>query len=188
MSDSIMLPEPPIPQVEQWSLLEKLNKEKDVTGIFISGHPLDDYRVEIEHFMTCTIDSINNHQNKPTLQVGGMVTKTIHRVSKNGNGWGIFEISDYTGAYEIKLFGEDYQKFRHLLTDGIAIFVKGRFQKGWKDDGEMDFKVLEVRLLEGIALSMTPSGKAAPRATFKEMACLRSSIPFYLATVLLFLP
>lgn len=157
MSDSVMLPEPPLPQVEPWSLLEKLNREKEVTGIFISGHPLDDYRVEIEHFMTCTIDQLPNQQNKPTVQVGGMVTKTIHRVSKNGNGWGIFEISDYTGSYEIKLFGEDYQKHRHLLTDGIAIFVKGRFQKGWKDDGEMDFKVLEVRLLEGIALSMTES-------------------------------
>lgn len=157
MSDSIMLPEPPIPQAEPWSLLEKLNREKEVTGIFISGHPLDDYRVEIEHFMTCTLDQISNHQNKSAVQVGGMVTRTVHKVSKNGNGWGIFEISDYTGSYEIKLFGEDYQKFRHLLTDGIAVFVKGRFQKGWKDDGEMDFKILEIKLLEGIAMSMTES-------------------------------
>lgn len=152
----VMIPPPVPPQCEPWSLLEKLDKEKDVTGIFISGHPLDDYRIEIENFITCTLDHISEHQQKPLLQVAGMVTRATHKISKNGNGWGIFEIRDYNAGIEFKLFGEDYQKFKHLLEDGKALFIKGAFQKGWNSE-ELEFKPKEVKLLEGIGADLTQS-------------------------------
>jgi DNA polymerase III subunit alpha len=152
----IMIPEPLPPQCEPWSLPEKLDKEKDVTGIFISGHPLDDYRLEIDNFITCTLDQIEAHQQKPQLQLAGMVTRAVHRVSKNGNGWGIFEIRDYNAGIEFKLFGEDYQRFKHLLEDGKALFIKGAFQKGWNSE-ESEFKPKEVKLLEGVGADLTQS-------------------------------
>ena len=79
-----------------------------------------------------------------------MVTKVSHKISKTGNGWGAFEISDYDGMLEFRLFGEDYQKFKHLLEEGMIIFLKGKFQKGWRNEEEMELKVLDIRLLEGI--------------------------------------
>ncbi len=157
VSDSISLPEPNFPNVEPWPLVEKLNREKEVTGIFISGHPLDDYKMEMANFVTCNLDAINDYQQRSQLQVGGMITKAIHKVSKNGNGWGIFEISDFSGSLEFKLFGEDYQKFKHILIDGMAVFIKGKFQRGWRDEDGLEFKVLEIKMLDGIAATMTES-------------------------------
>ncbi len=153
-SGQVMVPEPPPPQCEPWSLIEKLDREKEVTGIFISGHPLDDYRLEIENFITCSLDQLEAHRQKPQLQLAGMVTRATHKVSKNGNGWGIFEIRDYNASIEFKLFGEDYQRFKHLLENGKAIFLKGNFQRGWNTE-EVEFKPKEIKLLEGMSAELT---------------------------------
>ncbi|MFN7117742.1 MAG: OB-fold nucleic acid binding domain-containing protein, partial [Saprospiraceae bacterium] len=153
----VMLAEPNIPDCNAWSLLEKLEKEREVTGIYISGHPLDDYKVEIENFVTCSLDQIDEHKNKPQINLAGLVLKARHMVSKNGNGWGIFEIRDYNGSIEFKLFGEDYQKFKHLLEEGKALFLKGAFQRGWGENADLEFKPKEVKLLEGLGETLTQS-------------------------------
>ncbi|GJM33665.1 MAG: DNA-directed DNA polymerase [Saprospiraceae bacterium] len=155
-SDEIMIPEPKVPEGPTWPLIEKLNREKEVTGIYVSGHPLDDYRLEVENFTSCTLDQVDNNQHRASLNVVGMVTLARHMISKNGNGWGIFEISDYQSSLEFKLFGEDYQKFKHLLESGKALFIKGKFQKRWNSE-DLEFKPVEVNLLEGIAENMTDS-------------------------------
>ncbi|MCB9081553.1 MAG: DNA polymerase III subunit alpha [Lewinellaceae bacterium] len=153
-TDEVMIPEPDYPQVEPWPLLQTLSREQEVTGIFISGHPLDDYRMELDNFVTCTLAAIEQHQQKAAIHLGGLVTKAVHRISKNGNGWGLFELGDYEGVLEFRLFGDDYQKFKHVLEEGKVVFVKGRYQQSWRSD-EQEFKVLEVRLLEGVAETMT---------------------------------
>jgi DNA polymerase-3 subunit alpha len=150
IGQEVSIPDPPIPDCAPWPLIVQLNKEKEVAGIYISGHPLDDYRMEIDHFTTCPIARIPDFQNRPSLQLAGMVTKVSHKTSKTGNGWGVFEISDYDGMLEFRLFGEDYQKFKHLLEEGMIIFLKGKFQRGWRNEAEMELKVLDIRLLEGI--------------------------------------
>ncbi|MCB9294383.1 MAG: DNA polymerase III subunit alpha [Lewinellaceae bacterium] len=155
-TDEVMVPEPPVPECPPWPLIEKLNNEKEVTGIFISGHPLDDYRLEIENFTTCPLNEMDDNQNRPALNLAGMVTVARHLVSRNGNGWGIFELSDYNGSYEFKLFGEDYQKFKHLFEEGKALFIKGGWQRSWRGDG-MEFKVKDVKLLEGVAENLADS-------------------------------
>jgi len=155
-SDEGMVPEPTPPKCPPWSLIERLTREKEVTGIFISGHPLDDYRLEVDHFVTCTLDQMDQHQQKGNLNLAGMVSSVRHAVSKNGNGWGIFEVSDYAGKLELKLFGDDYQKFKHLFEPGKALFLKGNYQRGWRGD-ELEFKLKDARLLEGIGESLTES-------------------------------
>lgn len=157
MQDEIMLPEPEMPDCREWSLLEKLNNEREVTGIYISGHPLDDYRVEIENFVTCSLEQVEQHMHKPQLNLVGLVVTARHMISKNGNGWGIFEIRDYDGSMEFKLFKDDYQKYRHILEEGKALFLKGNFQKGWREDSDMEFKPKEISLLEGVAENLTDS-------------------------------
>jgi DNA polymerase-3 subunit alpha len=153
-SDEVLIPEPQMPECAAWPLIEKLNNEKKVTGIFISGHPLDDYKVEVEHFTTCTLNEVDNNKNRNGINLVGMVTTVRHLISKNGNGWGIFELGDYKGTMEFKLFGEDYQRFKHLLEEGKALFLKCGWQKSWRDDG-LEIKIKEMRLLEGIGEEMT---------------------------------
>ena len=155
-TDEVMIPEPKLPEYRTWPLVERLNREKEVTGIFISGHPLDDYRLEVENFMTCPLNKAENHIHNGSIKLGGILTKAIHRISKNGNGWGIFEMSDFDGSLEFKLFGEDYLNFKNLLEEGKALYVKAKFQKSWRGE-EMELKVQEVRLLEGVAENLTES-------------------------------
>jgi DNA polymerase-3 subunit alpha len=153
-TSEIMIPQPAFPSVPDWSLLEKLRREEEITGFFISGHPLDDYHYEIKQFSTCPLDLIANHQQRPFLLLAGLVSKVSHKVSKNGNPWGVFEISDFSGRFEFRLFGTEYQQFKFLLDEGMAVFCKGRFQTGWREQ-EMEFKLLEVTLLEDIAQKLT---------------------------------
>ncbi len=155
-SDEVLIPEPEMPECQPWPLIEKLTNEKKVTGIFISGHPLDDYKLEVDSFTTCSLNEMDDYQNRPSVNIAGLVTVARHMVSRNGNGWGIFELSDYNGSYEFKLFGEDYQKFKHLFEEGKALFVSGGWQRSWRGDGQ-EFKVKEVRLLEGLAEDMAES-------------------------------
>ncbi len=156
--EEIMIQEPNVPERKPWPLIEKLNREKDVTGIYVSGHPLDDYQVEVSNFITCTLDRLNRNQTGNNLQIAGMISMAKHLISKNGNGWGIFELQDYNDTFEFKLFGEDYQKFKHILEEGKAIFVKGGFQhSNWYNNGGMEFKVKDIKLLEGIAENLTES-------------------------------
>jgi DNA polymerase-3 subunit alpha len=155
-TDEILIPEPDMPEREPWSLIEKLNNEKQVTGIYISGHPLDEYKLEVEHFTTCSLDAVEDRKNGSMLHLAGLITMARHLISRNGNGWGVFEVSDFNGSFEFKLFGEDYQKFKHLLEDGKALFIKGKYQKTWRGD-QLEFKVHDIKLLESIAATMTES-------------------------------
>ena len=154
-SEDVMIPEPKMPENPPWPLMEKLEREKAVTGIYISGHPLDDYKLEIDNFTTCELDEIDNYKNRSnSINIAGLLTSARHLISKTGNGWGFFEISDYSNSIEFRLFGNDYQKFKHLLEQGKVLFVTGSFQKSWRGD-EMEFKIKEVSLLEEIGDTKT---------------------------------
>ncbi len=153
-SEDIMIPEPKMPEQPPWPLIEELNREKAVTGIYISGHPLDDYRLEIDNFTTCELENIENYKARQSINVAGMLTNARHLISKNGNGWGFFEISDYSSSIEFRLFGNDYQKYKHLLEQGKVLFITGKYEQSWRGD-EMEFKVKEISLLEGVASEKT---------------------------------
>ncbi len=155
--DEVMPEEPEAPEAKPWILPEKLNHEKEVTGIFVSGHPLDGYRLMMENYITCSLEEIDNHQHRSSgIKLAGMITGARHMVSKNGNGWGIFTLSDFDGTLEFKLFSGDYEKYRHLLLDGKALFLTGGFQKSWRDDSK-EFKVTGLELLEGKGSDLTES-------------------------------
>ena len=147
--------EPSIPHAEAWSLIEKLTKEKEVTGIFMSGHPLDDYRLEVENFTNCPLDLIDNYRDRK-LRIAGIVTDTQHRVSRKGTGYGIFTIQDFRGSIELKLFNEDYKKYKDLFTISEALYLEGFYQMGW-NGGEYTFQPKDIRLLNSIGESMTES-------------------------------
>jgi DNA polymerase-3 subunit alpha len=152
---SIDIEEPAIPVAEPWPLIEKLTREKEVTGIFMSGHPLDDYRLEVENFTNCPLDLIDSYKDRK-LKIAGIVTETQHRVSKKGTGYGIFTIEDFRGSLEMKMFNEDYKKYKDLFTIGEALYLEGFYQVGWTG-GDYTFQPREIRLLSSVGESMTES-------------------------------
>ena len=151
----VAISEPKLPVSERWSLIHELTKEKEVTGIYISGHPLDDYKLEIENFTNCSLDLIEKYKDR-LLKIAGIVTDVQHRVSKKGTGYGIFTIQDFRGSLELRLFSEDYKKYKTLFEVGEALYIEGMYQLRW-NGSEYSFSIKDVRLLDAIGEEMTNS-------------------------------
>ncbi|MEL6483805.1 MAG: DNA polymerase III subunit alpha, partial [Bacteroidota bacterium] len=132
-SSEVQIPEPVVPPCEDWGTMEKLRREKEVVGIYISGHPLDDFKKEINAFCNSYVSvfqELDNYINRE-LTVAGVITDVQHRISKNGKGWAAFTLEDYTDSYEFRIFGEEYLKFRHFLMINSFIHLKAYVKEGW---------------------------------------------------------
>lgn len=145
---------PRIPDAEPWSSLEKLHKEKEVIGIYISGHPLDEFRLETENFCNCLLNEIEEKKNTD-VAVAGIVTSVSHRLTKKGNPFGTFVLEDYYGSYSPALFSEDYLKFKHFLVEGQMLFVQGRYQQRYQPNGTYEFKISQIQLLQDVRDKLT---------------------------------
>ncbi|SER34127.1 DNA polymerase III subunit alpha [Neolewinella agarilytica] len=155
VQDEIAVEPPKAPDAKPYLLPEKLAREKDVTGIYVSGHPLDGYKLEIDNYVTCGLADLDPRKyGRSTVKLAGMIVGARHLVSKNGNGWGIFELGDYDDTIEFKLFGDDYLKFKHVLIQGTALFLTATFQKKWQSE-ELELKISEIKLLEGVGEELT---------------------------------
>ncbi|PHR71560.1 MAG: DNA polymerase III subunit alpha [Lutibacter sp.] len=113
-TSEVQFEEPVIPECEEWGMMEKLSREKEVVGIYISGHPLDNFKNELKNFCNAVLVDFQDPKallNKD-VSVGGILSGVEHRISKNGKGWASFFIEDYTTAHEFRMFGEEYLRFR----------------------------------------------------------------------------
>jgi DNA polymerase-3 subunit alpha len=156
-ASDVQIAEPEVPPCEEWGTMEKLAQEREVVGIYISGHPLDDFKTEMKSFCNATVAMFNDLETyvNRELVFGGVVTNVEHRVSKQGKGWGMFTIEDYTDSYEFRIFGEDYLKHRHFLMKNSFVHVKTFVREGWtnrdtgkKSDPRMQFN--SFRLLHDV--------------------------------------
>ncbi|MEN0082499.1 MAG: DNA polymerase III subunit alpha, partial [Flavobacterium lindanitolerans] len=156
-TSDVQIPEPVIPPCEDWSTMEKLAKEKEVVGIYISGHPLDDYRFEMKYFCNAKLDALKNleaHVNK-NLTVGGIITDVQHRVAKNGKGWASFVLEGYDESAEFRIFGEEYLKFRHFLIQNNFTYMKILVREGWANaetgkKGEPRIQFIGIQYLQDV--------------------------------------
>ncbi|MCX6352858.1 MAG: DNA polymerase III subunit alpha [Bacteroidetes bacterium] len=121
--DKQSIVKPKIGNVEHWSAIEQLQKEKEVVGFYISGHPLDDYKLEIKYFANSTIEGYKPTLNKHSL-VPGIVTKSEVKKDKRGMDYATFTIEDFTSTMEFRIFSEDYLKFQNLILEGNVILCK----------------------------------------------------------------
>lgn len=139
-ASDVQIPEPIVPPCEEWGTMEKLAREREVVGIYISGHPLDDFRTEMTNFCNAEVTLFNDLESyvNRELTFGGVVTDVQHRVSKQGKGWAAFTVEDYVDAYEFRIFGEDYLKFRHFLMYNNFVYIRAFVREGWvnRDTGK----------------------------------------------------
>ncbi len=139
-SSEVQIPEPIVPPCEEWGTMEKLAREKEVVGIYLSGHPLDDFKYEMKYFCNATLlnfADLESNVNRE-LSFGGVITGVEHRTSKNGKGWATFTIEDYNTAHEFRIFGEEYLKHRPFLVKSTFVYTKTFVKEGWvnRDTGK----------------------------------------------------
>jgi len=152
--DEIEISEPQLPaKVEPWSALEQLSREKEVVGFFISGHPLDPYKVVISHRCNANCAQLKAglepFKNREVI-FGGIVTGFENRTSKTGNAFGKLIIEDYNGSVEIMLFGKDFIEYNKYMVQGLFIFVKARVQERYNQPGSLEIKLSKIELLDEV--------------------------------------
>ena len=132
-ASTVQFPEPDIPECETWGTMELLSQEKEVIGIYISAHPLDDFKNEmifcnanLRHFK----EDLSKYEGA-NLTFAAIITDVQHRVSKAGKGWAMFTMEDYGDSNEFRIFGEDYLRMKHFLTPNSFLFVRCTIQPGW---------------------------------------------------------
>ena len=129
----------------EWNQIEKLKFEKDVVGFYITGHPLDEFRLELDGFCNCTLDKIYETR-QPEIKVAGIVSAMQTKIAKNGNPFCIFKIEDYHTSIEMTLFGDDYVRLGQYIEVGRFLHITGKTQNRWNSDN-LEFKPVTIRLL-----------------------------------------
>ncbi len=154
---AVEIPEPQVPPCEEWGRMEKLSREKEVVGIYLSGHPLDDFRFELKHYCNARIRDLQNMEanlNRGEMRMAGIVTEAQHRVSKTGKPYGVLTVEGYEESYRIMLFSDDYIKYKSYLSLGWFLYLRGRVQKRqWND--ELEFKISGMELLSDVREKLT---------------------------------
>ncbi|MEI2739952.1 MAG: DNA polymerase III subunit alpha [Chitinophagaceae bacterium] len=159
---SMEIPPPRIPDCAPWPLIVQLDHEKEVTGIFLSGHPLDNYKFEMRHYGVTPLADFNEFKDAIKLQpnpgrpfrIVGLVADAQHRIARSGNKYGNFVIEDYSGKTEFPLFSEDYMRLNPILQQGSTVLINGYFKQRYNKD-EFEFKVMSVSLAETMKKVMT---------------------------------
>jgi DNA polymerase III subunit alpha len=166
LPQAMQVPKPKIANREPWTLTELLNYEKEVTGMFMSGHPLDHFKFELQHYEITRINDFNEIRDVISLQstppnksirVAGLVTDVQHRVTKTGKNFGSFTIEDFSGKSEFVLWSEDYIKFQNYLEKGQNILINGYFRGRYNQPNVYEFKITSMSLLETVKKVLTRS-------------------------------
>lgn len=143
---------PEILPAESWNDLERLNKERELVGIYLSAHPLDEYAIVLEHVCNTHMSELDDKSALAGREItmGGIVTSVRRGISKNGNPYGIAKIEDYSGSAELPFFGNDWVTYQGYLSEGTFLYIKARCQpKQWRPD-ELDIKITSMELLSEV--------------------------------------
>ncbi|MEB0262974.1 MULTISPECIES: DNA polymerase III subunit alpha [unclassified Mucilaginibacter] len=170
------IPEPAMPEAEEWPLIEKLKYEKDVIGIYLTGHPLDNFKLEMDKYCNTSITELKNIQKarsgeggeevmenlanlrkRGEINIGGLVANVQHKTTKMGKPFGTFVLEDYNESYEFAFFGEDYVKFRNMMVDGYFLHVKGSIEEKFRQKDNWDLRVTVMSLLSEMRDKLTKS-------------------------------
>lgn len=152
------IPVPSVPYMEPFSQLQQLNIEKEVVGLYISGHPLDQFKVEFEAFTNTPLPEFANVEALRTkgdnIKAAGIVTSFAHRTTKTGKPFGTLTMEDYHGAHTFFIFGEDYVRFKEYFMTGWFLYLTGSVHPNKWKEGEFEFKINNIMLLSDVRSKM----------------------------------
>jgi DNA polymerase-3 subunit alpha len=158
-SNAIAISKPEIPVTTDWSILEKLNREKDLIGIYLSAHPLDPFRLETNYLTNTKLSEFQDlsQMESKEFSIAGLVTSARDKAvgKKSGTLWGSLVLEDFTGAYEFRFFGKDFENFRNYLSVGFPLFIRGTIQKNFR--GELEPKIKSITMLHNVKNEMLKS-------------------------------
>ena len=152
--DGVEIATPPIPKTDvRWSDIEKLNKERDLVGIYLSAHPLDEYKIVLDNLCNTRCDEladVNQLKDRADVVIGGIVTAIRSRFDKRGNPCGFVTLEDFEGSGELAMFGEDWGRWSGMFTEGASVFVTAKVQPRFQYSDIMQLKVQNVEYLQSI--------------------------------------
>ena len=152
------VPVPSVPSMEPFSQLQQLNIEKEVVGLYISGHPLDQFKVEFEAFTNTPLPEFANVEalrgKGDNIKAAGIVTSFAHRTTKTGKPFGTLTMEDYHGAHTFFIFGEDYVRFKEYFMTGWFLYLTGSVHPNKWKEGEFEFKINNIMLLSDVRSKM----------------------------------
>lgn len=155
--DAIEITKPKPPIAQEWSAIERLNRERDLVGIYLSAHPLDEFSIVLECLCNTKCAEIGREANKEALAkrdvmtLGGIVTSVNSRFTKTGKPMGIVTIEDFEGQGELAFFGEDWGRWQGMLMEGCSVYVKMKSQERFRGTGMYNINVQSVEYLQTVA-------------------------------------
>lgn len=156
MQADIAIVVPPVPQAEAWSSIEKLYKEKELVGIYLSAHPLDDYSLILNKMCNTTCSEVGDRDlreqlaSREDITFGGIVTKVTQRFSKRGEPFGVVTIEDFNGPGELALFGEEWGRWNGRLTEGCSVFVTAKCSKKYQNSQYYSLTISNIEYLQTV--------------------------------------
>lgn len=156
-TSEVSIAEPTVPACEEWGTMEKLAREREVVGIYISGHPLDDFKHELKNFCNVKLSDLKNLWPfvGRTITFGGILTEVQYKTSKNGKDWSVFTLEGFDEVQELRMFDDDYLKHRHFLVPNKFLFFRCHIKEGWinKETGKRTdprIQYVEVKQLQDV--------------------------------------
>ena len=144
---------PPIIRGEMWSDIERLNKERDLVGIYISAHPLDEYKIILDNLCNtkCSeLSDISQLQDREDIIMGGIVTAVTSKFTKNGKPCGFVTIEDFEGSGELALFGEEWGRWNGMFKEGCTIYMTAKCQQRYRDSKFFDLRLQNIEYLQSV--------------------------------------
>ena len=151
--NAVEISTPPIIKGEQWSDIERLNRERDLVGIYLSAHPLDEYKVILDSLCNTTCQELEDVQrmtDREQVVLGGIVTAIRQKYTKTGKPCGFVTIEDFNGSGVLPLFGEDWGRWAGMFVEGATVYILAEMKQRFRDSNLYDLKVTDVKYMQTV--------------------------------------
>ncbi|MET4106646.1 DNA polymerase III subunit alpha [Hymenobacter sp. UYP22] len=154
---AVAMPLPKVADMEPWPATELLRREKEVVGFYLSGHPLDDFKLEIDSYCTCGLDKVENYKNRE-VTVAGLISNVLFKTTKTGQPFVSFSVEDYESSLNLALFRDDYSRFSNIINPRNydkeqvpPMYIRGKYAQRFRDSDQFEFKILTMEPLFNVA-------------------------------------
>ena len=151
--EEVEIATPKIPECERWSDIERLNRERDLVGIYLSAHPLDSYAVVLENLCNTKCPEVADKKelmDRGDITVGGIVTNVRESMTKKGKPCGFVMLEDFEGSGEIALFGEAWGRWRGMFSIGASVYIKAQITQMYAGSNFYDFNISDIQYLQTV--------------------------------------